>query len=285
MPTDRPATPPGPAAERFLRLSAAYRPHLAADLVVLFALSLPYRLSPHLGLRLDAPQQFRAACHAATRAVGDARFGANVRGWLYDHDGVVQAFARQALPSVAPADAARFCAWLEDGYCQHLDPFFARIAWHKALRWILLKPDAVRVLEPKTYDRARAFAQGLQEALDDPAHAAAADRVQTEPGDELDALLQTKFHLVFLDDDMEDEEDPMVHSPLVWVEDIREGNLLRRHLAPLRGDGAAVAALEALLRAFLDRGPAGPRLAALAAERFEALRVAALFDWSRDAAA
>lgn len=270
--------------DRFLRLTAAYRPHLTADLIVMFAMSIPYRLKPHLGLRLDAPEAFRAACHEATQAVGDAQFDSNARVWLYDQDGVLRAFSRDGLPKLPPQDARRFCDWLADGYCLHLDPFFARIAWRDALLWILLKPDAVRAIPPGEHEIAHNFARTFHAAWKDSAYGDAVDSIYSEPGDDLDAFLQTKFHMFFSDDDLEDEDDPMEHSPLDWINDIREGNLLRRQLAPSRDDDRTVAALETMLRAYLEHGKAGPRLTALGETRFDEFRVNALFDWDRNAA-
>ncbi|MEJ6402744.1 hypothetical protein [Yoonia sp. 2307UL14-13] len=268
--------------QRFETAIVSYRPHLIADLVVLFGMSIPYRLAPHIFLELDAPDRFRAECHTATQKVDDAVFDQNSHTWRYDEMTLLRAFAAEGIPQIAPMDMARFCDWLEDGYCLNFDPFAPRIMWISALRWILTQPAAVKALSQPQYAAAREFAVAFQEAVTAESYADATDAIYSDAGDDLDALLQTKFNFVFLDDDLDDEEAPMAHSPLQWIDTIREGHILRRQLQDARGQAGLSDALERLVLAYVARDGAPDNVAALK-DAFAPLRIAQLFDWDRDA--
>jgi hypothetical protein len=264
---------------RFLELAAQYGPHRIANLIVLFSMSAPYRLAPHLRLGLPDPEAFRAMCHAATQTVEDARFDTHVHAWLYDHDRVVRRFAEH--PDMAHPNSARFCDWLADGYTNRIEVFFARQIWLDALHWLRNSPQSAKGMDAPQLGLAFDVTQRFFATLEDDAYEDACDALYSEPGDDLDALQQTRFNVIFSEDDQ--DGDFFDDDPLLRLNEVREGNVLKEVLAPLRQDKGQTNALEAMVNAYLARTDLTPEIADYRGQT-GALQVAGLYDWARDAA-
>jgi hypothetical protein len=264
-----------------------------SSLVTLFSISFSRQLFPKALLPIADPDALRQAAFNATRDVKDARWDEAAYGWIIDDDAITRAFVNTEAAALNPQDQAALAHWLGNGMGRERQYDFARDFWFSAMIWAQRAgefPDRaealLRVITPEQLGFAQEFCAAVREALDDPAyHDAAADMCK-QPPDDTDLFQMTKFHLIFPDDDSEEDAyEDYAPDPFLIFGAIRDGNILRRHLAPIvaKGNLFETDALDRMVQVYVATDPGIQEYQQDYARQTEAYALRNLYHWSRDA--
>ena len=264
-----------------------------SSLVMLFSISFARGLFDKALLRVSDPDALRQAALEATRDVADARWDNAVHGWVTDHQAIAARFVTIGFARLNPADQVAITRWLAHGSGRDHDVGFARDFWFSAMIWCSRAgefPDRaaalMHVITPEQFGFAQEFCVTVRAALDDPAyHDAAADMCR-QPPDDTDLFQMTKFHMVFPDDDSdEDTYDGDAPDPFMAFGEVRKGNILQAALAPImaRGNIFQTDALDRMVQVFVAQDAGLQQYSQDQARQIEAYALRNLYDWSRDA--
>jgi hypothetical protein len=264
-----------------------------ASIVALFSISFSKDLYDKALLRITDPGALRQAAFNATQNVADARWDDAAYGWVTDYVSIARNFVNTEFAQLPPQDQVSFTHWLANGFGREQDYDFARNFWHAALIWAKRAGEfperaaaLLHVITPEQLGFAMEFSAKTLEAFQDPAyHDAAADMCK-QPPDDTDLFQMTKFHIIFPDDDSdEDAYDGTAPDPFMALGLIRDGNILRRQLAPIvaKGNLFETDALDRMVQVYVAQDAGLQQYSPDHARQTDAYALRNLFDWSRNA--
>jgi uncharacterized protein (DUF924 family) len=264
-----------------------------SSLIVLFSISFSRNLFAGSLLSIKDPDALRQAAFNATRDVADARWDNGAYGWVTDHIAITRAFVNVEFAGINAVDQVTLTHWLANGAGKERPFAFARDFWFSAMIWCSRAGEfperaeaLLREMTPEQFGFAQEFCGKVQESLDDPAyHDAAADMCK-QPPDDADLFQMTKFHIVFPDDDSEEESyDGNAPDPFMALSAVRKGNILHKHLAPImsKGNPFETDALDRMVQVYVAQDAGIQQYAQDQARQTEAFALKNLYDWPRDA--
>jgi hypothetical protein len=263
------------------------------SLVTLGSISFSPKLFDKAMLKLTDADAFRQACFNATRDVEDARWDDAAYGWVIDDPAIARAFVNAEYARLNPADQMALLNWLADGAGRDRAFDFARDFWFSAAIWAQRAGEfperaeaLLQAMTPEQLGFAQEFCAKLRAALDDPAYHEAAAGLCKMPPDDTDLFQMTKFHIVFPDDDTdEDAYDEYAPDPFMALGLVRNGNILRAQLAPIvaKGNPFEIDALDKMVQVFVAQDQGLQQYSPDFARQTEAYLLRNLYDWSRHA--
>jgi hypothetical protein len=264
-----------------------------SNLVTLFSISFAPKLFDTALLKIADPHALRQAAFNATRDVEDARWDEAAYGWITDHDAITRAFVNTEFAQLNPRDQASLTHWLANGTGRERPYDFPRDFWLSSMIWAQRAgefPDRaealLRAITPEQLGFVQEFCAKVREAQDEPAYHDAAAKMCNQAPDDTDLFQMTKFHIVFPDDDAdEDVYDEYAPDPFLIFGAIRDGNILRKHLAPIvsKGNLFETDALDRMVQVYVAQDEGLQQYQQQYAHQTESFALRNLYDWSRDA--
>jgi hypothetical protein len=278
---------------RLRQMVAQYHAWRISSIVILFSFSYAHQLFDGLLLQIKDKAALRMACLNATQDTPDAYWDDNVHSWITDNAAITRNFVETQFADLPAEDQDAFCRWLEDGHGRELQYDFARDSWFRAMIWADRShefPDRMEALmqhmSAEQFSFMQAFCKAYRDAANDTAYFDTCAAMCKMQGDEMDLFQLTKFHVIFPDDDQEEDEvNFFERDPFQTADMVRDGNLLRRALTPIvrKGNPWEIDALDQMVLAYVAVTDHPIQSRSLAANT-DALRVMHLYDWStRDA--
>lgn len=274
-------------------VASQYSAGMVSGLVILFSISFARGLFDKALFKVTDPGTLRAAAFNATRDVTDTRWDDAAYGWVTDHAAVAARFVNTEFAQLPPADQVSLTHWLANGFGRERHYDFARSFWMSAMIWAKRAGEfperaeaLLGVITPDQLGFAQDFSTKVLEALGDPAyHDAAADMCH-QPPDDADLFQMTKFHIVFPDDDSEEDAyDGTAPDPFMALSAVRQGNILRQHLAPIvaKGNLFETDALDRMVQVYVAQDAGLQQYSAEYVRETQAYALRNLYDWPRDA--
>ncbi|MGL5010413.1 MAG: hypothetical protein ACRC6I_11060 [Paracoccaceae bacterium] len=277
---------------RMRRMAEEYMAGRISSLVILFSFSYAADLLDGFLLRIKDKAALRLACLKATEDTPDAYWDENAYWWITDDAAITRNFIEEQFATLSAEDQDSFCRWLENGHGRELRYDLARSFWFSAMIWAGRShefPDRMEAMtarmSPEQIGFALDFCKAYDKAALDMVLLDACAEVCKLPGDDMDLFQMTKFHVVWPDDDAEEDEvNFFERDPFQNAHSVRDGNVLRRQLAPIiaKGNPWEIDALDQMVRSYVETESHSRELAVNVGQT-EAYAAANLYHWSRDA--
>ncbi|MEQ8901422.1 MAG: hypothetical protein RID11_02935 [Roseovarius sp.] len=224
-----------------------YTDNHLGELAILLSLEGIWELVPMVGLTLDDPEALRQIFVRATEAAPIAVYDAeNVMGWVRWKHLVGAALRKDDFSGMARTDLDRFYDWLENGLVGTAHEFPYRHFWVDACRWAAKYDDITTQVESPVLDVMRDFAIDYQEALNDPANAAAKEAIAKNHDSYFDTWQKTKFHINIV-------PGVLVSHPLVPLNNMRRAHILRAKTDAYLDTGRDAAVLERMVLLYAEQ--------------------------------
>ncbi len=277
----------------FRQVAGRYFASTLSDLVTLFSISFSQTLFKGALLDVQDADALRKACLLATEGVPDAVWDDSAWGWVTDYQTMTRRFVTDTFGHLPAQDQAAFMQWLDNGLGRESPFEFPRKFWIDAMIWASRagefpeRADALlQVITPEQLGFARQICTDVLQARADPAFHDAAAAMCKQPPDATDLFQMTKFHIIFPDDDADaDAYEDYAPDPFLTLGAIRNGNILRRHLAPIvaKGNPFEWDALDRMVQTYVATDPGVQDYQQDDARQTEAYALCNLYRWPRDA--